>query len=91
LASILDRIEARPTLVPAQRLELFDGRRFADVVPEHRDIDVLGEAVDQAEPLGQGGAALEEEAGASLFQTVEQRIQRPADQEVLLDILGCRA
>ena len=75
----------------AQRVELLDGRRLADVVPKHRDIDVFGEAVDQTEPLGQGGSALEEEAGSSLFQAIEQGIQRPADPEVLLDILGCRA
>ena len=41
--------------------------------------------------LGQGGSALEEEAGSSLFQAIEQGIQRPADPEILLDILGCRA
>jgi len=46
--------------------------------------------VDQTEPLGQGGSALEEEAGSSLFESIEQGIQRPADSEVLLDILGRR-
>jgi hypothetical protein len=51
----------------------------------------FGEAVDEPESLGQGGSALEEEAGSSLFQSIEQGIQRPADPEILLDILGRRS
>ena len=42
-------------------------------------------------PLDREGSALEEEAGSLLFQSIEQGIQRPADPEVLLDILGRRA
>ena len=91
LAGVLDRIEARPALFATQRFELLDGRRLADVVPKHRDINVFGEAIDQTKPFGQGGSTFEEEAGSALFQAIEQGIQRPADPEVLLDILRRRA
>lgn len=47
--------------------------------------------IDQTKPFGQGGSTFEEEAGSALFQAIEQGIQRPADPEVLLDILRRRA
>src|SRR3546814_17485116 len=82
---------ARPALVAAQRVKLLNRRRRADIVPQHRDIDVFGEAVDQPESLGQGRSTLEEEKGSALLQAIEQGIQRPADPEVLLDIKIGRA
>ena len=65
---------------------LLDGHRFAEVVPENRDVDIFGEAMDQAMGFGQGRAALEEQAGPIGRPLVVERIQGPADPEVLFDI-----
>jgi hypothetical protein len=65
---------------------------FADRAPgEQVQVIMTGHAFGTPAQLGQGGSALEKEAESSLFQTIEQGIQRPADPKVLLDILGRRA
>lgn len=62
--------------------EAMAGMIFGDVPPldavlhsaEHCDVDVFGKARDQAEGLGERSAALEQQARATSFQAVEQRI-----------------
>ena len=56
-----NRVEAGTPLLAAERLELGDRGRLAEVVAEHRDVDVLREAVDQAERLRERRAALEQQ------------------------------
>ena len=53
------------------------------------DVDILGKALDEAIPFGQGGAALEEQLW--LFRhALEQGVDRATDPEILLDRLRRR-
>src|ERR1700709_307699 len=64
--------------------------RLPEIVAKYGDVDVFGEALDQPKSLRKRGAALEQEPWP-FGQAVEQGVERPADPEVLLGILRCRA
>src|SRR3546814_8671347 len=87
----LDGVELGLALLAGHRFERLDAGLLANVFPEDRDVDVFGEALDEAKPLGQRGPALEQEARAVGRRTVEQRVECPADPANLFDILGCGA
>ena len=55
------------------------------------EVDVLGEAADQPEGLGEGGSALEQQVRVTLGQRVEEEVEDEADPEILLDIVRRRA
>lgn len=90
LAGFADRIERPFPLLPAQLLQLVEAVRLPEIIAEDGDVDVLRKPPDQPESLRKRRATLEKQARA-IGETVEQRIERPADPEVLFDILRCRA
>jgi WD40-like Beta Propeller Repeat len=63
-----------------------DNQRIA-FVKEDGDVDVFGEAFNQAIAFRQRGSAFEEQAWAAGLQFVEERVERPTNPEVLFDIL----
>lgn len=85
-ARVADRVEPGPALLVQESLRIFHRSRLAEVVPEYRDVDVLGEALNQTEGLRQGCAAVEEQTGSSGRSFPIEGIQGPADPEVLLDV-----
>ncbi len=87
LASGFDGLQAGVALLAAQSFQLLDGRGLSNVLPEDSDVDVFGEAFDQAVTFGERGATFEEQARATGLQFVEERIERPANPEVFFDIL----
>ena len=90
LTSQPDGFETSPALLAAQGVQFCHLSGLSQIATENRDVDVLGEAGDQAEGLGQGSAPLEQEPRSASSQSVEQGIQGPADPEVLLDVLNRR-
>jgi len=90
LTSQPDGFKTSPALLAAQGVQFCHLSGLSQIATENRDVDVLGEAGDQAEGLGQGSAPLEQEPRSASSQSVEQGIQGPADPEVLLDVLNRR-
>lgn len=60
LAGGADGVQAGAALFTAQRVKVGNFCGIAQVVAEHRDVNVFGKPRDQAERLGQRGAALEQ-------------------------------
>src|ERR1700728_4603101 len=81
----------RATFLVRKRFEFCDGRSSVDVVAENGDVDVFGKAFDQTVGLGQRCPALEEQARLPARQLMVERLERPADSEVFLDIADRRA
>lgn len=86
-AGRLDGIERRLALLAAHFGELLDGISLAEVVAKDGDVHVLGEALDEPESFRKGRSAFEQETRTAIT-AVEQRVERPADPEVLFGILG---
>jgi hypothetical protein len=87
LAGGFDGLQTSVTLLAAQGFQLFDSRGLPDVFPEDRDVDVFGEAFDQAVTFGERGSAFEEQARATGLQLIEERIERPTNPKVFFDVL----
>ena len=60
-AGISNVIEAPPALLAGQCFEVLHGRGLLEIVTEHGDVDVLGEAANETVGLRQRRAALEQE------------------------------
>lgn len=54
------------------------------------DIDILGEAIDQAVGFAEAGSTLEVEADRVAGAPIKQEVEDPADVEILFDILSAR-
>ena len=63
MAGIPDRVEPGSTFLVRQGFQFLHRRRLLEVVAEYRDVDVFGEALDQAVGFREGCATLEEQAG----------------------------
>lgn len=87
LTGCFDGIQAGVALLPAQSFQLLEGRGLADVLPEHGDVDVFGEAFNQAKAFGERCTTLEEKARPTDLQLIEERVESPANPEVFLDVL----
>lgn len=83
---ISNRHQFGAALLVGQRLELFDGGRLLEVVTEYSDVDVLGKAFDKVVAFRQRRAALEQQPRLSCRPFVIERVERPADPEVLFDV-----
>ena len=87
MAGGFDGLQAGVTLLAAHSFQFLEGRGLSNVFPENGDVDVFGEAFDQAIAFGERGAAFEEQARATGLQFIEERIKCPANPEVFFDIL----
>ena len=56
-------VQAHAALFTAQRFKVGNFCRIAQVVAEHRDVNIFGKPRDQSERLGQRGAALNSRRG----------------------------
>jgi hypothetical protein len=63
LAGGFDGLQTGIALLAAQSFQLFDGRGLADVLAKDGDVDVFGEAFDQAVAFGERGATLKSRRG----------------------------
>ena len=63
---------------------------MVEIVAKDCDVDVFGEAIDQTIGFRQRCAALEEQARSRRGTFVIERVERPADPEILLDIADRR-
>nr|WP_263377840.1 hypothetical protein [Granulicella paludicola] len=82
-----DGLQAGITLLPAHSLQFLEGRGLSNVFPEDGDVDVFGEAFNQAVAFGKRRAPFEEQAWATGLQFIEERVKCPANAEVFLDVL----
>ena len=83
---ISDRVEFGAAFLVRQRLELFDRGWLLEVVAEHCDVDVFGKAPDEVIVFRQRCAALEQQPRLSCRPFMIERIEGPANSEVLFDI-----
>ena len=86
-AGVSDCVKARPTLLSTQCLQLINRGAMTQVRAKHRHVDVFGETRNESERLRQRCSALEQETRPGVAQSVEQRVEHPADPEVLLNVL----
>jgi hypothetical protein len=86
-AGVSYRIKFRLSFFSGQFLHIRDRGRLVQVLTEYRDVDVFRKAADEIVVLRQRCAAFEEKAWAPLWKPVIENIERPANPEILLDIL----
>lgn len=87
LASARNGVEPGDAFFTAQSLQLLDCCGFPDVLTKDGNVDVFGESLDQAVAFGELCSALERQAWATGFKTVEEGVEGPAYPEVFLDVL----
>ena len=90
-ARVPDCIEPGTTPLIRQNFQLLNCRRLVEVISENGDVNVLRKAINQPVGFRQRGASLEQEARRTSRSFVIERIQRPADPEILFDISDRRA
>jgi hypothetical protein len=88
---LLNRVQSRLALFPAQCFQLRYGRLLPEVPPKDSDVDVLGKSRDQPVGFRQRSSTFEEKTRMASGESIEKHIERPSDPKILFDVLFRRA